>query len=59
MTGETMIPVVIRNAVPEKSAYTDANIFAVVDVRVATGPMPVSIIDASRIESTQLSPARK
>jgi len=54
-----MIPVVIRNTVPEKSAYTEANIFAPVDVSVATGPMPVRIIDASRIESTQLSPARK
>lgn len=54
-----MIPLVIRNTVPEKSAYTDANIFAPVDASVATGPMPVRIIDASRIESTQLSPATK
>jgi len=54
-----MIPVVIRNTVPERSAYTDANIFAPADVSSDTGPMPVRIIDASRMESTQLNPARK
>lgn len=54
-----MIPVVIRNTVPERSAYTDANIFAPADVSSDTGPMPVRIIDASRKESTQLNPARK
>jgi len=54
-----MIPVVIRNTVPERSAYTDANIFAAVDVSVETGPIPVRIIDASRMESTQLNPATK
>jgi hypothetical protein len=59
MTGETMIPVVIRKTVPEKSAYTDANIFAPLEVSTATGPMPVRIIEASRKESTQVNPARK
>jgi hypothetical protein len=59
MAGVTIIPVVIRKTVPERSAYTDANILAPVDVSTATGPMPVRIIAASRMESTQLNPARK
>lgn len=54
-----MIPVVIRKTVPEKSAYTDANIFAPLEVSTATRPMPVRIIEASRKESTQVNPARK
>lgn len=48
-----------KDGAREERIHGREHIFAPVDVSSESGPMPVRIIDASRMESTQLNPARK
>ena len=57
--GVSKMPVAVMNMRAEKSANAEANNLAAVEVKGFTGPMPVRIIDAFRMESTQLSFAMK
>lgn len=40
------MPILVMNATPLNSAYTDENILPEVDDICITGPMPLNIIDA-------------
>lgn len=57
--GVSRIPAVVIKTTPEKSAYAEAKNLAESEFKGFTGPMPVRIIIAFKIASTQLNSAMK